>query len=67
MIPSAGFGYGGGMPGETKRYRAVALVVLGIIVVVLGIFILIGVLEGDETDEIDPQNNSDSISVPSGL
>lgn len=44
------------MPGETKRYRAVALVVLGIIVVVLGIFVLIGVLEGDETDEIDPQN-----------
>ncbi|GAB6986043.1 hypothetical protein [Nocardioides pyridinolyticus] len=44
------------MPVETKRYRAVALVVLGIIVVVLGIFVLIGLLEGDDTDEIDPQN-----------
>ena len=52
------------MPGETKRYRAVALVVLGIIVVVLGIFVLIGVLQGDDTDEIDPQNNDDSSSAP---
>ena len=44
------------MPGETKRYRAVALVVLGIIVVVLGIFVVIGLLEGDDTENIDPQN-----------
>lgn len=55
------------MPGETKRYRAVALVVLGIIVVVLGIFVLIGVLEGDDTDEVDPQNNDDSSSAPAVL
>jgi hypothetical protein len=44
------------MPGETQRYRAVALVVLGIIVVVLGAFLLIGLLLGDDTDEVDPQN-----------
>ena len=44
------------MPGETKRYRAVALVVIGIIVVVLGTFLLIGLLLGDDTDEVDPQN-----------
>ena len=52
------------MVGESKRYRAVALVVIGVIVVVLGIFVLIGVLEGDETDEIDPQNNDDASSAP---
>lgn len=32
------------------------LVVLGVIVVVLGTFLLIGILAGDDTDEIDPQN-----------
>ncbi|MDF1603638.1 hypothetical protein [Nocardioides sp. YIM 152315] len=44
------------MPEQTTRYRAVALVVLGIIVVVLGIFVVIGLIAGDDTDEIDPQN-----------
>jgi hypothetical protein len=39
------------------RRRALLLVVIGIIVVVLGTFLLIGVLLGDDTDEIDPQNN----------
>ena len=32
------------------------LVVLGVIVAVLGTFLLIGILAGDDTDEIDPQN-----------
>jgi hypothetical protein len=44
------------MPEQTTRYRAVALVVLGIIVLVLGIFVVIGLVSGDDTDEIDPQN-----------
>lgn len=44
------------MPEQTTRYRSVALIVLGIIVVVLGTFVLIGLLTGDETDQIDPQN-----------
>jgi hypothetical protein len=44
------------MPEQTTRYRAVALVVLGIIVLVLGIFVVIGLVNGDDTDEIDPQN-----------
>lgn len=52
------------MPGETNRYRAVALVVIGIIVVVLGIFVVIGLLLGDDTDEVDPQNNDDATSAP---
>lgn len=44
------------MPEQTTRYRAVALVVLGIIIVVLGIFVIIGLISGDDTGEIDPQN-----------
>lgn len=52
------------MPGETNRYRAVALVVIGIIVVVLGIFVVIGLLLGDDTDEVDPQNDDDATSAP---
>ena len=44
------------MPEQTTRYRAVALVVLGIIIVVLGIFVIIGLISGDDTGESDPQN-----------
>jgi hypothetical protein len=41
--------------GEGRR-GVLLLVVLGIIVVVLGAFLLIGVLSGDDTGQIDPQN-----------
>jgi hypothetical protein len=38
------------------RRKAVIIVVLAIAIIVLGTFVLIGVLEGDNTDQIDPQN-----------
>jgi multisubunit Na+/H+ antiporter MnhC subunit len=46
------------MAKDTPNPRALvlALVVIGIVVVVLGAFLLIGLLEDDETNEIDPQN-----------
>lgn len=45
------------MPGQTTRYRAVALIVLGIILVVLGAYLIVAwALGGDDTGEIDPQN-----------
>jgi hypothetical protein len=45
---------------QTTRYRAIALVVLGILVV-LAIFVVVALLNGgDDTDQIDPQNNDDS-------
>jgi hypothetical protein len=45
------------MPGQSKRQYAVAAIVIGIIVVVLGAYLIIaGALGGDETDQIDPQN-----------
>ena len=44
------------MPGQTTRYRSVALVVLGIVIVVLGILVVIGLVTGDDTGELDPQN-----------
>lgn len=47
------------MPGETKRYRAIALVVLGIIALVVSAYLVIGLVLGDDTDEVDPQNNED--------
>ena len=42
-------------PGESRRL-VLFVVIIGIIVVVLGVFLLIGVLSGDDTGEIDPQN-----------
>ena len=45
------------MPGESNRQYAVALVVVGIIVVVLGAFLVVAwAVGGDDTDEVDPQN-----------
>jgi hypothetical protein len=52
------------MPGQTTRYRAVGLVVLGIIVIVLGIFVIIGLISGDDTDDIDPQNGDVITMLP---
>jgi hypothetical protein len=50
------------------RRRAVMLVVLGIIAFVVAAYLLVAWSQGgDKTDEIDPQNNSDSLSVPAGL
>jgi hypothetical protein len=50
-------GTGGPMPDQSAtRRRAVVLIVLGVIVAALGAMLLIGVLEGDETDQVDPQN-----------
>ena len=42
-------------PGESRRL-VLFVVIIGIIVVVLGVFLLIGVLSGGDTGEIDPQN-----------
>jgi hypothetical protein len=50
------------MPGQSNRQGAVFLVVLGIIVVALGAMLLIGVLRGDDTDQVDPQNGEVVIS-----
>lgn len=45
------------MPGQSNRQYAVAAIVIGIIVVVLGAFLIVAnVSGGDDTDEIDPQN-----------
>ncbi|MBA2955434.1 hypothetical protein GON03_13940 [Nocardioides sp. MAH-18] len=45
------------MPGQSKRQYAVAAVVIGIIVVVLGAYlIVVSAQGGDDTGEIDPQN-----------
>lgn len=44
------------MPAQTTRYRAVALVVGAVILVGLGAFLLIGLIQGDDTENIDPQN-----------
>lgn len=46
------------MADPTKTRRLALLGVAIGILIVLGIFVLIGVIKGDETDEIDPQNNS---------
>jgi hypothetical protein len=55
--PPGGPGYRRGVARQqTTRYRAVLLVVLGVIVVGLGAMLFIGVLQGDDTDHIDPQN-----------
>ena len=47
----------------TRRRIALLLVVLGILAV-LGIMLLVGVLEGDETDQIDPQNGEGQVITP---
>lgn len=45
------------MPGQSKRQYAVAAVVIGVIVVVLGAYLIVASASGgDDTDEIDPQN-----------
>ncbi len=45
------------MSEQTTRYRSVALIVLGIIVVVLAIYLVVALVAGgDDTDQIDPQN-----------
>ena len=45
------------MPGQSNRQYAVALIVIGIIVVVLGAFLIVAwAVGGDDTDEVDPQN-----------
>ena len=41
---------------EASRRRAVVLVVLGVIVVGLGAMLLIGLIQGDDTEQIDPHN-----------
>ena len=42
-------------PAESRRL-VLFVVIIGIIVVVLGVLVLIGVLSGDDTGEIEPQN-----------
>ncbi len=46
------------MPGQSNRQYVVAAIVIGILVVVLGAFLLIGAIQGDDTGEVDPQNSS---------
>ena len=47
------------------RRGVLMLVVLGILIVVLGAFLLIGVLSGDDTGQIDPQNgDSAPVLIP---
>jgi hypothetical protein len=41
---------------ETSRTRAIALVFFGVIVVGLGAMLIIGLVLGDDTEHIDPQN-----------
>jgi hypothetical protein len=41
---------------QTPRRWMVTFFVLGFIVVVTGVLLLIGLLSGDDTDQIDPQN-----------
>lgn len=48
------------------RRRALTFVVLGIIVVVLGIILLIGVLKGDDTGDINPQNGDSAPALVTG-
>lgn len=51
-----------------SRRRALMLVVLGIIAFVVAAYLVVAWSQGgDETDEIDPQNNNDSLSVPAGM
>lgn len=41
---------------DTSRRRAVVLVVLGVIVVGLGAMLVVGLVQGDDTEHIDPPN-----------
>ncbi len=51
------------MTQESSRRRAVALVIFSVIVVGLGAMLVIGLLQGDETD--DPQNGKVILLSPS--
>lgn len=57
-ITTVGPGYRPRMADQSSHPRAlvVALVVLGVIVVGLGAFLIIGAVQGDDTENIDPQN-----------
>jgi len=50
---------------ETARRRAVVLVVFGVIVVGLGAMLIIGLVQGDDTEHIDPQNGQIIVLSPS--
>jgi hypothetical protein len=50
---------------ETSRPRAIVLVVFGVIVVGLGAMLTIGLVLGDDTEQIDPQNGK-VIVLPTG-
>lgn len=47
---------GGMVTQEASRRRAVVLVVFGVIVVGLGAMLIIGLVLGDDAEQIDPQN-----------
>jgi hypothetical protein len=49
---------------ETSRRRAVVLVVFGVIVVGLGAMLIIGLVQGDDTENIDPQNGQVIVLAP---
>jgi hypothetical protein len=49
---------------ETSRRRAVVLVVFGVIVVGLGAMLIIGLVQGDDTEHIDPQNGQVIVLSP---
>lgn len=50
---------------ETSRRRAVVLVIFGVIVVGLGAMLIIGLVQGDDTEHIDPQNGKVIVLSPS--
>ncbi len=55
------------MAEQSTRYRAVALIVLGIIVLVLAAYLVVAwAVGGDDTGDIDPQNGDSApvIVVP---
>jgi hypothetical protein len=49
---------------ETSRTRAIALVVFGVIVIGLGAMLIIGLVLGDDTEHIDPQNGKVIVLSP---
>ena len=45
------------MDQQTTRYRTVALVVLGVIIVAVAMYFVVAAINGgDDTDQLDPQN-----------
>lgn len=50
---------------ETSRRRAVVLAVLGVIAIGLGAMLIIGLVQGDDTENIGPQNGQVIVLSPS--